>query len=65
MRRTKAEGTNLLKYRVFDGKVYGFFIEYPKFHSEVMKDAEKLRKKGYLVRTIPTAYGFALYKRKK
>ena len=65
MGRKKAEGTNLSKYRVFNGKQYRFHVEYPKFHSGIKEDAEKLRKGGYLVRTIPTAYGFVIYKRKK
>ena len=65
MRRKKAEGTNLSKYRIFNRKQYRLHVEYPKFHSGITEDAEKLRKGGYLVRTIPTAYGFAIYKRKK
>jgi len=64
-RKKKAEGTNLSLYRIFDGKRYKLHAEYPRFHSGIIEDAEKLRRRGYLVRKVRTAYGFALYKRKK
>ena len=65
MIRKEVEGTNLSKYRMFNGKQYRLHFEYPKFHSGITEDAEKLKRGGYLVRTVPTAYGFAIYKRKK
>ena len=65
MSRKKAEGTNLSTYRIFNQRHYRLHAEYPKFHSGITEDAEDLRGLGYLVRTIRTAYGFAVYKRKK
>ena len=65
MTRKKAEGTNLSQYRIFNQRQYRLHGEYPFFHSGITEDAENLRELGYLVRTVRTAYGFAIYKRKK
>ena len=65
VRRKKSEGTNLSTYRMFNQRQYRLHGEYPKFHSRITEDAEDLRELGYLVRTIRTAYGFVIYKRKK
>lgn len=69
MTRKKAEGTNLSQYRIFNKKRYRLHHEYPSryesFHSGIDRDIEQLKKEGYYVRTVPTAFGSAIYKRKK
>ena len=53
------------KYRSFDGKRYKLYIEYPRYHSEILSTPKKLRKKGWYVRKVRTSYGYAIYIRKK
>lgn len=69
-RRRGQRSTNLLnipKHKVFGKKEYWLHAEYPKLHyrKEIYEDKKGLKARNCLVKTIPTAYGFAIYTREK